>query len=104
MGCALTCPDLRIGQQPAAQLPWFHLVTLLTKVYDDTERQWYAAQTVQLGWSRNGSVTGPLIATLPRDGFQSATGNLAISRPRTRQSDGARTGNWPNRRFQIAGY
>ena len=29
---ARVCPDLQIGQQPAAQLPWFHLVTLLTKV------------------------------------------------------------------------
>lgn len=47
------CPDLRIGQQPAAQLPWFHLVTLLTKVSDAGEREWYAAQTLQQGWSRS---------------------------------------------------
>ena len=46
------CPTGRIGQQPADQLPWFHLVTLLTKVSADTEREWYAAQVIQHGWSR----------------------------------------------------
>jgi hypothetical protein len=29
---AQECPDLLIGQQPAAQLPWFHIVTLITKI------------------------------------------------------------------------
>jgi predicted nuclease of restriction endonuclease-like (RecB) superfamily len=46
------CPAMRIGQQSAAQLPWFHLVTLLTKITDATEREWYARQTVENGWSR----------------------------------------------------
>ena len=46
------CPAGLIGQQPAAQLPWFHIVTLLTKLVDPAEREWYAAQTVQHGWSR----------------------------------------------------
>ncbi len=39
---AQMCPDLRIGQQPADQLPWFHLVTILTKISDDVKREWYA--------------------------------------------------------------
>lgn len=26
------CPDARFGQQPADQLPWFHIVTLLTQL------------------------------------------------------------------------
>lgn len=46
------CPDDRIGQQPAAQLPWFHVVTLLTKLEEPAQREWYAAQAVQQGWSR----------------------------------------------------
>ena len=50
---AQTCPDLRIGQQAADRLPWFHLVTLLTKISDDAEREWYAAQAIQQGWSRS---------------------------------------------------
>jgi hypothetical protein len=47
------CPDGRIGQQPADQLPWFHIVTLLTQLGNTAEREWYAAQTVQHGWSRS---------------------------------------------------
>jgi predicted nuclease of restriction endonuclease-like (RecB) superfamily len=47
------CPELRIGQQPADQLPWFHLVTLITRVDDLSAREWYAVQTVQHGWSRS---------------------------------------------------
>ena len=29
---AQQCPDGLIGQQPAAQLPWFHIVTVLTQL------------------------------------------------------------------------
>ena len=46
------CPDGQFGQQPAAQLPWFHVVTLLTQLDQPAARAWYAAQTVQQGWSR----------------------------------------------------
>ena len=49
---ALHCPDGSFGQQPADQLPWFHIVTLLTQLDQPAEREWYAAQTVQHGWSR----------------------------------------------------
>lgn len=50
---AQECPDSSIGQQPADQLPWFHLVTLLTKVADPGLREWYAEQAVARGWSRD---------------------------------------------------
>jgi predicted nuclease of restriction endonuclease-like (RecB) superfamily len=46
------CPDFQIGQQTAAQLPWFHIVILLTKIADPAAREWYALQTVQQGWPR----------------------------------------------------
>jgi predicted nuclease of restriction endonuclease-like (RecB) superfamily len=46
------CPDLQIGQQSAAQLPWFHIVTLLTKVTDPDQREWYAIRAVERAWSR----------------------------------------------------
>jgi predicted nuclease of restriction endonuclease-like (RecB) superfamily len=49
---AQMCPNLQIGQQPADQLPWFHLVTLLTKLPDPAAREWYTAQTIRHGWSR----------------------------------------------------
>lgn len=45
------CPDLQFGQQPADQIPWFHIVTLLTKV-EPQFRNWYAVQTISNGWSR----------------------------------------------------
>lgn len=50
---ALLCPDGRIGQQPAAQLPWFHIVTLLTRVADPLHREWYARAAVEHAWSRD---------------------------------------------------
>lgn len=46
------CPDRQIGQQAADQLPWFHIVTLLTKMPDATEREWYALRAAEQGWSR----------------------------------------------------
>lgn len=46
------CPAQQFGQQSAAQLPWFHIVTLLTKLSVSEEREWYAQQAVQAGWSR----------------------------------------------------
>jgi predicted nuclease of restriction endonuclease-like (RecB) superfamily len=46
-------PDLEVVQQIAAQLPWFHIVILLTKVSDPNKREWYAAETVAQGWTRS---------------------------------------------------
>ena len=46
------CPDGQFGQQPADQLPWFHIVTLLTQLNSMQDRAWYATQTLQHGWSR----------------------------------------------------
>ena len=45
-------PDIEIVQQAAAQLPWFHVVMLLTKVSDPEQREWYAVRAVAEGWSR----------------------------------------------------
>ena len=47
------CPNGLIGQQPADQLPWFHIVVLITRLDHPAQREWYAQQTVQLGWSRS---------------------------------------------------
>lgn len=47
------CPALQFGQPPAAQLPWFHIVSLLTKIPDPTAREWYAIHAVSEGWSRS---------------------------------------------------
>ena len=53
-----------IVQQPVAQLPWGHNVTLLDKLDDAAGRLWYASQAVENGWSRN--VLRAQIATDPR--------------------------------------
>jgi predicted nuclease of restriction endonuclease-like (RecB) superfamily len=49
---AQLCPDLKIGQQPADQLPWFHIVSLLTKIPDPADQEWYAIRAIAEGWSR----------------------------------------------------
>jgi predicted nuclease of restriction endonuclease-like (RecB) superfamily len=46
-------PNEPIVQQAAAQIPWFHLCTLLDKLTTCEEREWYAAKAVEHGWSRN---------------------------------------------------
>ncbi|MDR0442414.1 MAG: PDDEXK nuclease domain-containing protein [Treponema sp.] len=45
------CPSGQIGQQPADQLPWFHIVTILTKT-QPAHREWYAVHAIVEGWSR----------------------------------------------------
>jgi predicted nuclease of restriction endonuclease-like (RecB) superfamily len=42
-----------IVQQAVAQLPWGHITVLLDKLDDPVTRDWYAAATVEHGWSRN---------------------------------------------------
>lgn len=46
------CPRQAFGQQPAAQLPWFHIVTLLTRLPVAVAREWYARLAIAEGWSR----------------------------------------------------
>lgn len=42
-----------IGQQTADLLPWFHIVTLLTKLSDPALREWYARQAIEHSWPRD---------------------------------------------------
>lgn len=42
-----------IVQEPLAQIPWYHHITLLEKVKNKTEREWYIRKTIENGWSRN---------------------------------------------------
>ncbi len=46
-------PDSEFVQQVAAQLPWFHIAVLITRVKDDIERQFYFKKAIENGWSRN---------------------------------------------------
>jgi predicted nuclease of restriction endonuclease-like (RecB) superfamily len=46
-------PDSEFVQQPAAQLPWFHICTIMDKLKQPEARLWYMQKTVEQGWSRN---------------------------------------------------
>jgi predicted nuclease of restriction endonuclease-like (RecB) superfamily len=50
---AAAWPEREIGQQLAAQIPWFHNCLLLDRVPDPAARKWYIHQAVEHGWSRN---------------------------------------------------
>ena len=45
--------DQDFVQQAAAQLPWFHLCTIIGKVKESEAQAWYVAQAAEHGWSRN---------------------------------------------------
>jgi predicted nuclease of restriction endonuclease-like (RecB) superfamily len=42
-----------VVQRTVAQLPWRHVITLLTKLDDIETRTWYAAAATEEGWSRD---------------------------------------------------
>ena len=46
-------PDQSIVQASPAQITWYHNTTLLDKVKDPAERDWYMRATIQHGWSRD---------------------------------------------------
>jgi predicted nuclease of restriction endonuclease-like (RecB) superfamily len=50
---AAAYPDDAIVQQSAAQLPWFHIVTLITKLNTPAQREWYAREAVTQAWGRD---------------------------------------------------
>ena len=50
---ALRFPDKEIVQAALAQITWYHHISLLSKVKDDTERAYYITETAQNGWSRD---------------------------------------------------
>ncbi|MET3808617.1 putative nuclease of restriction endonuclease-like (RecB) superfamily [Nakamurella sp. UYEF19] len=49
---AASWPEAAIVQQPAGQLPWGHLMVLLDRFDEQTDRDWYAARADEAGWSR----------------------------------------------------
>ncbi len=45
-------PDPHFVQEVLAQITWYHAITLLDKVKDAGEREWYIRKTIEHGWSR----------------------------------------------------
>ena len=50
---AAAWPEREIVQVPLAQLTWYHHIALLEKLDHPQSRLWYAAKTLEHGWSRN---------------------------------------------------
>jgi predicted nuclease of restriction endonuclease-like (RecB) superfamily len=63
-----TCSEGPIAQQPAAQLPWGHIMVLLDKKLDPASTLDYAAAAVEYGWSRNVLLNMIMNKTLERTG------------------------------------
>lgn len=77
-------PEVEFVQQAAAQMPWFHLCTLLDKLKTREERDWYLSKAIEHNWSRNVLVMQIETRLLERSG--SAVTNFAVSLPKP-QSD-----------------
>ena len=93
-------PDAQFVQQAAAQLPWFHLCTLLDKLKSREERDWYLAQAVKHNWSRN--ILGMQIETRLLERSGKAATNFEFSLPKP-QSDLARQSLKDPYRFDFLG-
>jgi predicted nuclease of restriction endonuclease-like (RecB) superfamily len=46
-------PDVEFVQQVAAQLPWFHIVTIMSSLKGFETQNFYIQKTIENGWSRN---------------------------------------------------
>jgi predicted nuclease of restriction endonuclease-like (RecB) superfamily len=77
-------PEVEFVQQAAAQLPWFHLCTLLDKLKTREEREWYLSKATQHNWSRN--VLVMQIETRLHERSGTAVTNFETSLPKS-QSD-----------------
>ncbi|MBP2698186.1 PDDEXK nuclease domain-containing protein [Pseudomonas aeruginosa] len=80
-------PDGEFVQAALAQLPWYHQLALLDKLQTAEERQWYAAQALENGWSRNVLVMQIESGLRQRTGAAITNFNQRLPRP---QSDLAR--------------
>lgn len=80
-------PDPEFVQQLLHKLPWIHLCTLLDKLKDPAERDWYLRAAIQNGWSR--SVLVIQIETNAHKRLGQALTNFELQLPKP-QSDLAR--------------
>jgi predicted nuclease of restriction endonuclease-like (RecB) superfamily len=93
-------PDEPFVQQAAAQLPWFHLCTLLDKLDTAEARNWYLAQASQHNWSRNVLVMQIETGLLERSGKAITNFDARLPKP---QSDLARESIKDPYRFDFLG-
>jgi predicted nuclease of restriction endonuclease-like (RecB) superfamily len=72
-------PHEEVVQQLVGQLPWGHITVLLDRLDDQEIRNWYAAQALHHGWSRN--VLEHHIRTDAHTRLQAAPTNFAATLP-----------------------
>jgi len=92
--------DAVIVQELLAQLPWYHLVTLLDKLNSPEERLWYARKAIEHGWSRNVMVMQIETRLLEREGKAVTNFEQQLPKP---QSDLARESLKDPYRFDFLG-
>jgi predicted nuclease of restriction endonuclease-like (RecB) superfamily len=73
-------PDSEILQTVSAKLPWSHNVMLLDKAKDVREREWYARECLEHGWSVN--VLAYQLDSRLIDRSGAATTNFAVTLPK----------------------
>ncbi len=74
-------------QQPIAQLPWGHHITLIEALKTEEDRLWYSEAAIECGWSRNVLIHQIDSDLKNRKGQTSTNFHLALPSP---QSDLAR--------------
>ena len=93
-------PEPEFVQQAAAQLPWFHLCTLIDKLTTREERDWYLAKAIEHNWSRNVPVMQIETRLLERQGKAVTNFEQRLPKP---QSDLARESIKDPYRFDFLG-
>ena len=93
-------PEAEFVQQAAAQLPWFHLCTLIDKLATREARDWYLAKAVEHAWSRNVLVMQIETRLLERQGKAVTNFEQRLPKP---QSDLARESIKDPYRFDFLG-
>lgn len=93
-------PEPEFVQQAAAQLPWFHLCTLLDKLATRQERDWYLFKAIEHNWSRNVLVMQIETRLLERQGKAITNFEQRLPHP---QSDLARESIKDPYRFDFLG-
>ncbi len=93
-------PEPEFVQQAAAQLPWFHLYTLIDKLATREARDWYLAKAVEHAWSRNVLVMQIETRLLERQGKAITNFEQRLPKP---QSDLARESIKDPYRFDFLG-
>ena len=72
-------PDRGIVQEALAQITWYHNLALLEKLETPRDRLWYAAKTVENGWSRN--ILAMQIEARAHERQGKAVNNFALALP-----------------------